>query len=58
MAYNPYNDLHGLTTQPSSIDEQFLQEMEQIEAKRTNLVKVKVKCGYVMTNNPEKYKCL
>jgi hypothetical protein len=38
MAHNPYNDLHGLTTQPSSIDEQFLQKMKQIEAKRTNLV--------------------
>ena len=58
MAYNPYNDLHGLTTKPSSIDEKFLQKMKQIEAQRTDLVKVKIKCGYVMTNHPEKYEGL
>ena len=56
MAYNPYNDLHGITNRPTSIDEVMLGKMKTLEANRKNrLVKVKVLCGYAYTTQPEKY---
>lgn len=56
MAYNPYNDLHGITNKPTSFDEVMLRKMKALEANRKDcLVKVKVKCGYAYTNKLNNY---